>query len=630
MIEFGEEHLPEGVRIDRSDGGFRLRLVADRPLAGLSNGWFTQPVASVEIDPATVPGDAEFLGFAFTQFALPVISRPGEDFDFNPAPNLHSPRAMIPLLVRSADGYTLLAPTSSPHEQIITVIDGVFHWGWHGDLDEVPAGFTAELAVYRGATAAELLSQWGSELQTAAGVVRRPADANALTSHLSYWTDNGAAYWYRTEPGTTIAGSVADAVRALRADDVPIRSVELDSWFYQHETIRPIDEIGYPTDVPPSGCWVWKPRPDAFPPSDHAGGPPGSTTDSTGDPVTEFADGLGRPPLVLHARHLAPNGPDVDPDTWWVDDLAAQPHDPAWFRGWFDDAVRWGATCIEQDWMLIYWFGVRALRSAPGRAMAWQRALDEHGRATGVDLLWCMATPADLIAAVEFERVIAVRTCDDYRFADDPAMLWTWFLTVNRLVGPLGLRAFKDCFFSNAEVDRAADSVSDPIDGDVHAEVEGLLSALSGGPVGIGDRIGRTDRGIVMRTCDADGRLRLVDHPIGLIDDCLFGAPARGERLAWATTSVTIDGSRWTYVVAINTATERRTIADRLDLTDVGLDRAHAVYEWRQGRSAEATSIEVDLAPRDWALFVCCPIIDGTFEVGDTAKYVTVASPTRS
>ena len=147
-----------------------------------------------------------------------------------------------------------------------------------------------------------------------------------------------------------------------------------------------------------------------------------------------------------------------------------------------------------------------------------------------------------------------MRTCDDYRFADDPAMLWTWFLTVNRLVGPLGLRAFKDCFFSNAEV---VDG-SDPIDGDVHAELEALLSAMSAGRSGIGDRFGRTDREIVMRTCDADGRLRLVDHPIGLIDDCLFGAPAPGRAIGLGDDVVTIDGKRWTYVVAINTATERR------------------------------------------------------------------------
>ncbi len=614
VIEFGVTHLPDGVRLERSADGARIRLVADRALADLSTGWFTQPVASAEIEPATMPRGAEFLGFAFTQFALPVVAGPGFDFDFNPAPNLHSPRAMIPLLIRSAEGCTLLAPTSNPHEQMITTVDDRIVWGWHGDLDEVPAGFATELGVYEGANATDVLTTWGRELQAAAGVARRPAGANALTSHLSYWTDNGAAYWYRTEPGTTIAASVTRAVAELRADGVPVRSVELDSWFYQHEVSRPIDEIGYPHDVPPSGCWAWKPRADAFP----AGGP--------SDPIEIFADGLGRPPLVLHARHLAPNGPDVDPDTWWVDDLAAQPHDPAWFRGWFDDAVRWGATCIEQDWMLMYWFGVRALRSVPGRAMAWQRALNEHGRATDVDLLWCMATPADLIAAVELDRVIAVRTCDDYRFADDPALLWTWFLTVNRLVGPLGLRAFKDCFFSNPDVAPDVDGGVDPIDGDVHAEFEALLSAMSGGPVGIGDRVGRTDRNIVLRTCDDDGRLRLVDHPIGLIDDCLFGAPARGERLAWATTSVTVDGQRWTYVVAVNTATPRRTLADRLELAEIGLDDAHGIYEWRRARAAETTTIDVELAPRDWALFVCCPIVDGAFEVGDRSRYVTIWS----
>ena len=44
---------------------------------------------------------------------------------------------------------------------------------------------------------------------------------------------------------------------------------------------------------------------------------------------------------------------------WWVDLLAAQPQDPEFFRRWFDDAVRWGLCAIEQDWMLIYWFGVQ-------------------------------------------------------------------------------------------------------------------------------------------------------------------------------------------------------------------------------------------------------------------------------
>ena len=49
-------------------------------------------MASIEIDPATVPSDVEYLGFAFTQFALPVIAGPTLAFDFKPAANLHRRR----------------------------------------------------------------------------------------------------------------------------------------------------------------------------------------------------------------------------------------------------------------------------------------------------------------------------------------------------------------------------------------------------------------------------------------------------------------------------------------------------------------------------------------------------------
>ncbi len=620
------------VRFDRS--GHRATLRASADLTGLATGRYARSDVMVEFD-LELSRDAEFLGYAFTQFAMPVVAGPHAAFDFAPAPNLRSPKCVLPLVVRDGQRCILLAPLTNPHEQIITVesdtgpdagsgrepgpASAVVRWGWHGDLDEVPAGFTTILGVYEATSVSELLDRWASELLELAGVKRRSRSASPLTSHLSYWTDNGAAYWYRTEPGSTIATAVVDAVDELHRQHVPIGSVELDSWFYRHETPRPITDVGYPEEVPPSGAMEWLPRSDAFEP------------DSGSDPIAAVASHL-KIPLVLHARHVSPASPYVD-DTWWVDDLAAQPSDPAFFRRWFDDAQRWGATCIEQDWMLMYWFGIRAMRSVPDRAIAWQRALNDHANATDIDLLWCMATPADLIAAVQFDRVIAVRTSDDYRFTDDPALLWTWFLTVNRLVAPLGLWPFKDCFFSNPHPDRDArpdsDTRPDPgdsISGDVHAELEALLSAMSGGPVGLGDRIGHTDREIVMRTCDDDGRLRQPDVPIGLIDDCLFGSPARGERLAWATASTTIGTETWTYVVTINTATAATTLDDSLELAEIGIAEPRHVHEWRHGRGGACTTLTARLAPRDWALFIVCP--PGSADVGDTTKYVTVASTT--
>ena len=621
-LELGEPELPDGVAFTRSDEGERtlLTLTATRDLAGLATGRFADLTAGVSL---RVTGARRHLGFAFTQFALPVVAGPDLDFDFQPAPNLRSPAAVGILATQTDDGYVLIAPADHPHEQVLAVADGRLRWGWHGDLDTVPSGFSTTLVVTGGPSLDALLDTWGTGVRGDRPLADRRA--NPVTSHLSYWTDNGAAYWYRTEPGMTNGGSVAAAVEALRADGVPVHAIELDSWCYDHEVPRPITAIGYPEEVPPTGMLAWTPRADAFDPPT-----PGR------DAIETFAERLGHPPLVIHARHISPSSPYVDGDGWWRDRLAAHPVEPMFFRRWFDDARRWGVCAIEQDWMLMYWFGVRELRAFPGRAAAWQRGLDTLAGESGVDLIWCMATPADLVLAASLDHVVAVRTSDDYRFAPDPALLWTWYLTVNRLAGALGLRAFKDCFFSARPPEKSADRDGerhdrqkfrgggpDPIDGDEHAEVEALLAAMSAGPVGIGDRIGRTDRDVVLRTCDDDGTIRHVDRPVALIDACLFGAPAAGERLAWATTTATSDGDVWTYVVALNTTTDRRPVRDTLDLTEIGIVGRRSVHDWRRGDTTDADTLTAELDARDWALWVIAPP-GARADAGDTTKYVTV------
>ena len=128
-----------------------------------------------------------------------------------------------------------------------------------------------------------------------------------------------------------------------------------------------------------------------------------------------------------------------------------------------------------------------------------------------------------------------------------------------------------------------------------------------------------------MRTCDDDGRIRHVDQPLGLIDGCLFGEPARGERLAWASTTSTMAGKVWTYVVALNTSTDRRVVADLLQLGDIGVLDDVSVYDWRRRTVSTTGSITAELAPRDWALWVCAPPGERA-DTGDVGKYVTVES----
>ncbi|MGA9277239.1 hypothetical protein, partial [Ilumatobacter sp.] len=298
VVDVGRADQVDGVTVQR------LTLRATSGLDGLATGRFSQATGGVRWSATAFDPSIEFVGFAFTQFALPVTAGADLAFDFHPALDLRSPNTVSPLIARVGGSVTLLAPIAQFHEQVIAVDADGLRWGWHGDLDRVPAGFSSTLGIYRADTVGAVLAAWHANLSIDPHLDR--VVANPLSTHLSYWTDNGAAYWYRTEADRTIAESVVEVVDRLRADDVPIRAVELDSWFYPHVTPRPIAEIGYPEEVPPSGMATWTAREDAYPPA-------------VGDALGELSDRLDRPPLVLHARHIAPSSPYVTgPDEWWI------------------------------------------------------------------------------------------------------------------------------------------------------------------------------------------------------------------------------------------------------------------------------------------------------------------------
>ena len=79
---------------------------------------------------------------------------------------------------------------------------------------------------------------------------------------------------------------------------------------------------------------------------------------------------------------------------------------------------------------------------------------------------------------------------------------------------------FKDVF-------RADPEVAGP-----NGEPEALLSALSTGPVGLGDRVGRMDPALALRTCRADGLLVKPHTAIAATDESLLSGPAFTSTLA--------------------------------------------------------------------------------------------------
>jgi hypothetical protein len=595
-----------------------FRCEAMRDLTGLASGAFDQPTLAwpsfrpLERSSALSPANLRALVFQHCEFALPSNAGPSLDGWFLLP---HRPPTGWPLLLTRSDGRTLLvAPLNAFHEQIIGLNGGTVRCGWHGDLESVPAGFTTVLAFLAADGPRAALDMWGRTLLDGARTVRPGRWPDAVGSRPSYWTDNGSAYWYKTEPGLDVAASIVAAVDDLRANDVPIGAVQLDSWFYPHAELRPFNTEEW--EVPPTAMVAWEERPDVLP-----------------EGITALRERLGDPPLVAHIRHLSHESPMTSDAPFWQDGPYAAPSTPEAYERWLDQCRTWGVETLEHDWLVEVFFGVRGMRARPGRAAAWQEGIDAAARERGITLQWCMGTPADFAQTTTLTQVTSVRTSGDHGYIATAGQLWAWFCTTNALAGSLGLMPFKDVF-------RA-----DPAVAGKNGEPEALLSALSTGPVGLGDRVGRMDPAIALRTCRADGLLVKSHTPIAAIDESLLSGPAFNPVPLVAACTSEHRAGRWTYVVAMHANPGDEPVVGEIRLPSLTSSRSgvqmplirteeepdsvdHVVaWNWRT-RTAEplarTATIPVSLGREEWAFYVLAPILPcGLAVIGDITKFAT-------
>jgi hypothetical protein len=592
-----------------------FRCEATTDLTDITTGAFDQPSVdwptfkpSERVEGAT-PKGLRALVFQHCEFGLPSNAGPSLDGWFLLP---HRPPTGWPLLLTREDGRTLLvAPLNAFHEQTIGLNGGTLRCGWHGDLEAVPAGFTTDLAVLAADGPRAALDSWGRMVLHAAGTVRPGRWPDAVGSRPSYWTDNGSAYWYKTEPGSDVAGSIVAAVDDLRANGVPIGAVQLDSWFYPHAELRPFDTEEWV--VPPSALMAWEERPDVLP-----------------DGIDALRERLHDLPFVAHIRHLSAQAPIASETPTWVDGDYAAPTTPETYERWLDQCVAWGVETFEHDWLVEVFFGVRAMRSEPGRATAWQEGIDIAARDRGITLQWCMGTPADFAQTTSLTQVTSVRTSGDHGYIASAGQLWAWFCTTNSLARCLGLMPFKDVFRADPEV------------AGQNGEPEALLSALSTGPVGLGDRVGRMDPALALRTCRADGLLIKPHRAIAAIDESLLSGPAfTATPLVAECTSEHPAGS-WTYAVAMHANPSDDPISGEIRLESLSPSQMEAgitpdrdssrpvdvvAWDWRKGtatRLAPNATIPVSLSREGWTFYVLAPVLaSGLAVIGDVTKFVT-------
>lgn len=604
--------LPDDVSATSSctDGIARFTLTADESLAGLATGSFADPLP---VWPLLVARDDLALrtfGYQHMEFALPATA---DHTGHGLAPWPPRPAVAAPVIWIDEQGHALLVgPLDHFHDQVMAVSSnerprvGVA-CGWQGDLDEIHAGFTTTVVAFAAESARAAIAQYGALLLDHHHTQRSGRGLDPAVRGVSYWTDNGAHYYYRSEDGQDYASTLGNALDALAADGLPIHAVQLDSWFYPHETSREIKDGA--SVVPPSGAMRWDPRPDALP-----GG------------IDRLRTTIGDLPLVLHSRHLSADSPyftDGGPPAL-IDPTSGHAH-PATddlIDAWMEQAAMWGACTYEQDWLVETFLTVDGLRVTPGAATHWQQSLDDSAARRGLTLQWCMASTSDFLATVGLRRVSSIRTSMDFKYAVGRQANWGWFLHTNALARALGLNTSKDVFVAALDDDG---SWEDPLAG-----AEALLAALSCGPVGIGDRIGRTDVSLVMRTCRPDGVIIAPDVPVAAWSRSFATEPMTTTEPLVGESWTQHPAGRWHYVVALASEAEARH-AVTVDVSDLdGANSTDVAHRWSTGEvrpldaGGSAGSLELEPGAESFDLWTVSPLLDDRVAVfGDVSKYVS-------
>ncbi|MES1262199.1 MAG: hypothetical protein ABUS49_10720, partial [Acidobacteriota bacterium] len=272
-------------------------------------------------------------------------------------------------------------------------------------------------------------------------------DADPLLRSVSYWTDNGATYYYNAG-GPSYSGTLQSVKSEFDGLGIRLGSLQLDSWWYPKGPDNNWSSH--------AGIWTYTASPALFQP-DLAG----------------FQSSL-KTPLITHARWIDANSP-YRSQYVMSGNVATDP------KYWEDIATYLkasGVSTYEQDWL-----GAQAqtdFNLTDPEAFLTNMASSMAKR--GITLQYCMATPAHFLQSTNYNNVTTVRASQD-RFRRE---IWANFFYSSRFASAIGVWPFTDVFMST--------------------ETNNLIAAtLSAGPVGVGDPTGSLSKENLLRAVRPDG-----------------------------------------------------------------------------------------------------------------------------
>jgi hypothetical protein len=584
-------HVSVNAGRDRLGSYRELQFRWQHPIAlrGSIRTYVDRPIALFGVTSTAPITDGSVLLFPrFTEFPRTLHRFSYRDQPFAPPSFALEENATPWLLFDEHDHAAILSPAS---DFMIASMHGngeaEIASGLNNGIRTLPAGFTHWTVLAFGSRINRTWDTWGAALVDLQGAHRPPNDADTGLRYLGYWTDNGAAYYYDYDRALGYAETLEALVKRYRDEAIPIRYLQLDSWWYEKTLTGPDGQPGASKNPGlPAGEWnrfggllKYEADPALFPRG-----------------LAAFQKEIGLP-LMVHNRWIDPASPYHQ--RYDISGFAAI--DPQWWQDIMSYLAAAHVATYEQDWLSVIYEHSPALSTTLGVGDAFTggmaRAAEEHG----LTLQYCMPLPRHLLQGARYANLTSARVAGD-RFE---RAKWDDFLYTSRLASSLGIWPWTDVFMS-AETDNL------------------LIATLSAGLVGIGDRMGAEDRNSILRAVRLDGVIIKPDRPLLPIDAMYVADALQSGQPMVAAAHTDHGGLRTSYVFSYTRGASGRTRA-AFTLQEVGVPRVAYVYEPRSGRArrmapSQTVSVRLD---QGTAYFVIVPVSrSGIALFGDADKFV--------
>jgi len=478
-------------------------------------------------------------------------------------------------------------------------------FGLNGKVEELPAGFVHRTILTVGQGLNETFYNWGDILLAYSGKARTSPTADILIQYLGYWTDNGAYYYYTTEPNKTYSDTMIDVYKYVTSTGLPVKNYQFDSWWY----FKGINQ----------GVSLWEPTPTIFP-----------------EGMAYVYENMGHTPLALHNRYFSPDNKYQQNFSFIIEPTIALPTDEGLFTYIMSKAKTWGMILYEQDWLVTTYLNMEATQNNVSNARNWLVNMGNAAKSLDLTIQYCMPLPLHILQTVEIPAVTQSRLTDDYNPGNSQ-----WQVGFNSIFfWSLGIFPFKDDFWTTQDQPGCRyNPCVEP-----NPVLETLAAALTAGPIGPSDSIGKLNIDLIMKTCAKDGLLLKPDKPATAIDSTFLPQPGYsfGTTIEVWDTFTQFGQNRWHFVLAAQLTAGYTVRASDIGLAGVDsvifeyfefangtrevtpFDGAHNLQIHDQVAMLSAKDAASGVVPFNY--YVIAPILKSKWVLlGEVSKFITVS-----